>query len=216
MYKGSSLRWLYIGAIVWVVFLVAGTAIKRWVQNAAPAISQAHADDDHAAEATESGLRIECRNDDECIRMSESDWNDGRGLLKRKFLRVRIYNDSPRTAKECKVTLRNVTEVTPKGTVATDYEGPGLLIWSGDPLADRKGKSIRGNANPEVADLFYTVFNPAGDEIYLKEGKYSSSLKLGRRYNFEVIATAEGLRPVIKNIGVVFGSTWKDFEVVVH
>jgi hypothetical protein len=216
MYKRPSLRWLYIGAMFWVVFLAAGTAIKRWVHSAAPMTSPADAHDEHAAETTESGLRIECRNDDESIKMTESDWKDGRGLLKRKFLRVRVYNDTPQTAKKCKVMLQNVTEVTPKGTVATDYEGPGLLIWSGDASADRKGRSIRGNANPEVADLFYTVFNPAGDDIYLKEGKYSSHLKFGRRYNFEVIATAEGLRPVIKNIEVVFGPTWKDFEVFVR
>jgi hypothetical protein len=159
-------------------------------------------------------LRIECRNDDECIRTSERNWNDGQGPRRRRFLRIRIYNDGLATAKNCTVTLASVTEITSNGTSATDFDGPSLLIWSNEGTARTAGKSIRPNANPEVADLFYTVLNPAGDEIHLKDERYSSFLRFGRRYNFEVVASAEGLQAVTKNIKVAFGPRWNDFEVV--
>lgn len=216
MHKGLNSRWIFVGAFIGVGLIAAGSAVKRPTHIPAPPTGPARDGDDHVPEATEAGLRIECRNDDECIKTSESDWGDGQGSLRRKFLRVRVYNDGPRTAKGCTVSLRSVTEITPNGTLATDYEGPGFLIWAGARSAGSEGKSIRLNGNPEVADLFYTVRNPAGDEIHLKDERYSSFLKFGRWYNFEIVATAEGLRPVSKTIKVRFGPTWDDFEVVSH
>jgi hypothetical protein len=41
-------------------------------------------------------------------------------------------------------------------------------------------------------------------------------LKYGRRYSFEVVATAEGVGAVTKNIEVRFGTKSNDFEVVSH
>jgi hypothetical protein len=216
MHKGFHFRWAFVGVFIGFGFIAVGSVAKWPTQSPAPSTSPARDGDDHVPETTDAGLRIECRNDDECIKTSESDWQDGQGPLRRKFLRVRVYNDGPRTAKGCRVTLRGVTEITPNGTLATDYEGPGLLIWSGDRSAGSEGKSIRLNGNPEVADLFYTVLNPAGDEIHLKDERYGSFLKFGRWYTFEVVATAEGLRAVSKNIQVRFGPTWNDFEVFSH
>ena len=162
----------------------------------------------------DAGLRIECRNDDQCIQGSESDWNDGRGRLRRRFLRVRVYNDGPETAQGCRVTLRSIAEILPDGLRSIDYKRPSLLIWARDRSARPEGKVIPFNTDPESVDLFYTVHHPAADEIYLKDAAYDSFLKFGKSYNFEVVATAIGTRAVSKHIKVRFGLTWDDFAVV--
>lgn len=167
-----------------------------------------------AADAEADGLRLECRNDDESIRTSETDWKDGQGPLRRKFLRVRVYNDSQHTVRECKIILRRVTEITPDGPLPTDHEGPSYLVWSGDQSANEAGMVIGRNANPEVADLFYTVSRSTGGEIHMKDEFYGSFLRFGRLYEFEVIATASHMKAVRKIIRVQFGPTWDDFEVL--
>jgi hypothetical protein len=184
------------------------------IQGFARSLSPAQVGDAAVADPGEAGLRIECRNDDESIKTSEIDWKDGEGLLRRKFLRVRVYNDSPRAVRECRVILQRVTEAMPGGPSPTDHDGPSLLIWSGDRSANQAGKVIRRNANPEVADLFYTVRRPSGGEIHLKDEAYSSFLRFGRWYDFDVVATATNMKPAHKTIKVRFGPSWDDFEVL--
>jgi hypothetical protein len=209
-----NFRWFLTSALFGFGMFAVGTFVRGPSQSTAPVASQARDGVDDQPESIDGGLLLACRNDDECIKTSESDWNDGQGPLWRKFLRVRIYNEGVFTAKGCKVTLRAVLEHTSDGIQAIDYDGPRLLIWSGDPSSRIEGKSIPSNGNPALADLFYTVHKPAGDEIHLKDESYTSSLKFGRTYGFVVIATAEGLRAVRRIIKIRFGQNWNDFEVV--
>jgi hypothetical protein len=214
MGAGLRLRWVIVGGLIGLGLYVCESVVRIASHSSIRSRTSAQRNEVVVPETECIGLRIECRNDDECMKTSESNWNDGQGPRRRKFLRVRIYNDGPTTAKNCTVTLASVTEITSNGTLATDFDGSSLLIWSSEGTTRTEGKSIRPNGNPEVADLFYTVLNPAGDEIYLKDERYSSFLRFGRRYNFEVIARAEGLQAVTKNIKVQFGPRWNDFEVV--
>jgi hypothetical protein len=213
MNEVRNLRWFFVGVSIGLVLIAVGAMVNSPRDFARPT-SSPQVGDSAVTETVDTGLRIECRNDDECIQTSENDWNDGRGPLRRKFLRVRVYNDGPRLAEGCRVTLRGITEIMPDGLMTTAYDGPRLLIWSGDRSAKREGKVIRRNANPEVADLFYTVHHPGGDQIYLKEEGYGSFLRFGKTYSFEVVANAESGEAVGKNIKVRFGPAWDDFEVL--
>jgi hypothetical protein len=216
MNEVRNLRWFFVGVSIGLVLFAIGALVSSTRGFAPPtSTSPARVGDAAVPRTVDAGLRIECRNDDECIQSSHSDWNDGRGPLRRKFLRMRIYNDGPRTAEGCRVTLRGITEVMPNGLMSTAYDGRSLLIWSGDRSARHEGKVIRRNANPEVADLFYTVHHPGGDEIYLKDEGYGSFLGFGKTYFFEVVASAGSGGAVGKNIKVRFGPTWDDFEVVI-
>src|SRR5262249_7920379 len=115
MFRSRCLWWLINVVLVGLITLAVG--VLAWVPTPGvrPPASRAGGGDDAEPEAVAPGLRIECRNDDDCIRTSEADWGDGQGRLRRKFLRVRVYNDGPRAAAGCRVTLRGVTEVTPSG-----------------------------------------------------------------------------------------------------
>lgn len=212
--QGRAVKWLLAGVLFGLVPIAIGLGAGRSLQNAVPTTSPTLIDHANEFETVDSGLRLDCRNDEECVRTSKVDWNDGQGPLPRKFLRVRLYNDGPRTVEGCGVKLAGITEITPNGLMPTDYEGPGLLIWSGDPSTKPEGKNIRSNANPEIADLFYTVHHPSGDKIYLKDQRYGSFLKFGRWYNFELVATVGDAKTVSKRLKVRFGPTWDDFEVV--
>lgn len=214
MFDVRSLKWLMVGVFVGLAFLAIGSLAKTPARKVTPTTSPAPATHARQEERGDAGLRIECRNDDECIKTSLSDWNDGQGPLRRKFLRVRVYNDGTRTAEHCRVLLRGVSEVTPNGPVSADYKGPGLLLWSGDGSRSVDTKSIRRNGNPEVVDLFYTVHHPAGDKIYLKDERYSAFLKFGRSYDFEIVVISGDTNSVAENVRVRFGPLWDDFEVV--
>src|ERR1700738_2990116 len=159
MIQVKNLRWFFAGVSIGLVLIAIGALVSS-TRGFAPPTSPAQVGDAAAPEAKVAGLRIECRNDDECIQNSDSDWDDGRGPLRRKFLRVRVYNDGPRPAEGCRVTLLDVTAILPNGLTSTNYKGPRLLIWAGDRSAKHEGKVIRRGANPEVADLFYTVHHP--------------------------------------------------------
>ena len=159
-------------------------------------------------------LRVECRNDDRCIKTSEVDWKDGQGALKRKFLRVLVYNDSPDTAEACMVLLRSVSVVTQDGVTPSGYDAPGLLIWSGEGSARKRGWDIPPGPQPGVADLLFTVHRPTGDLLVLKDEGYGSSLKLNTTYRFRLVVTAEGVGAVHKSVVVRFGAAWDDFEVL--
>jgi hypothetical protein len=212
MHKVGNMTWTGVGAAVGVALFVTWMLIDP----SGRVVATATIPDPAGGVGSESpgGLRVECRNDDESFRTSATDWEDGNGPRRRRFLRIRVYNDGPRTALGCLLTLRKVTEITPGGSGPTDYAGPGLLIWSGDSSASHAGKSLRRNSNPEVADLLYTVQDPDRDRILLKDEKYSPFLKYGKSYNFEVIATSENVSGIIKCIKVRFGGTWDDFEVL--
>ena len=159
-------------------------------------------------------LRIECRNDDRCVKTSEADWKDGQGVLKRKFLRVLVYNDSPDTAEACMVLLRSVSVVTQDGVMPSGYDAPGLLIWSGEGSARKRGWDVPPGPQPGVADLLFTVHRPTGDLLVLKDEGYGSSLKLNTTYRFRLVVTSEGVRAVYKSVVVRFGTAWDDFEVL--
>jgi len=214
VYGFSYPRWFTLGVAIGLTSIVLGNlAVKRPRRPTPPASPVLAGDAPEGGEAA-PGLRIECRNDAGCVKASESDWNDGRGPLRRKFLRVQVYNDGPSAVDGCRVTLRDVTEVTPGGVRPTEYDGPRRLVWSGDRAAKAEGRRVRSNADPGVADLFYTVHHPSGDEILLKDEGYSDVLKFGRWYIFEVEATANNAAAVGKRIKVRFGQTWDAFEVV--
>jgi hypothetical protein len=206
MFEGRNLRWLIVGMLVGFVSIAVGALAGRPTPVIGPPPSPARGGDAAESEAVAAGLRIECRNDGECVKTSEADWGDGRGTLRRRFLRVRVYNDGPRAADGCRVTLRGVTEVTPGGLLPTGYDGPGLLLWSGEGAADLQGRRIAPNGNPEVADLFYTVHHPGGDTIHLKDQGYGSFLRFGRWYEFEVVATAANMGAVGRRFRVRFGA----------
>jgi hypothetical protein len=159
-------------------------------------------------------LRVECRNDDRCIKTSEADWKDGQGALKRKFLRVLVHNDGPGTAEACTVLLRSVSVVTPEGVTPSGYDAPGLLIWSGEGSARKRGWDIPPGPQPGVADLLFTVHRPTGDLLVLKDEGYGSFLKLNTTYRFRLVVTAEGVGAVYKSVVVRFGTAWDDFEVM--
>jgi hypothetical protein len=159
-------------------------------------------------------LSVECRNDNRCVKTSEADWKDGQGPLKRKFLRVLIYNDGPHAAEACTVTLRSVTVVTPGGVVPSDYDASGLLIWSGERSPRQQGWDIPPGPEPGVADLLYTVHRPSGDQIVLKDEGYGSFLRNNTTYRFRLVVTAEGVGAVHKSVVVRFGAAWDDFEVL--
>ncbi len=159
-------------------------------------------------------LRIDCRNDVRCIKTSEADWKDGQGVLKRKFLRLLVYNDSPNTAGACMVLLRSVSVVTQDGVMPSGYDTPGVLIWSREGSARKQGWDIPPGPQPGVADLLFTVHRPTGDLLVLKDEGYSSFLKLNATYRFQLVVTAEGVRAVDKNVVVRFGTAWDDFEVL--
>jgi hypothetical protein len=161
-----------------------------------------------------SVLRIECRNDDRCVKTSEADWKDGQGALKRKFLRVLVYNDSPETAEACMVLLRSVSVVTQDGVTPSGYDAPGLLIWSGEGSARKRGWDVPPGPQPGVADLLFTVHRPTGDLLVLKDEGYGSFLKLNTTYRFRLVVTAEGVGAVYKSVVVRFGTAWDDFEVL--
>lgn len=208
-----NLRWFFVGVSIGLI-LMGVEALVSSTKGYARHPSPAPVGDIGMQDRVVAGLRIECRNDDECLHTSRNDWNDGRGPALRKFLRLRVYNDGHRPAEGCSVTLQSITEITPTGLVSTNFAGPCLLIWSGDQSARREGKVIRQNANPEVVDLCYTVHHPGGDEIYVKDDRYDSFLRFGKSYRFEVVATGESVEAVRKNINVKFGPTWGDVEVV--
>lgn len=214
MYGFSYPRWFTLGVAIGLTSIVLGNLAVKRPRRPTPPASPVLAGDAPEVGTAAPGLRIECRNDAGCVKASESDWKDGRGPLRRKFLRVQVYNDGPRAVDGCRVTLRDVTEVTPGGVRPTDYDGPRLVVWSGDRSTKAEGRRVRSNADPEVADLFYTVHHPSGDEIRLKDEGYSDVLKFGRWYTFEVVATANDAAAVSKSIQVRFGPTWDDFEVV--
>ena len=159
-------------------------------------------------------LRIECRNDDRCVKTSEADWKDGQGALKRKFLRLLVYNDRPDTAEACMVLLRSVSVVTQDGVTPSGYDAPGVLIWSREGSARKRGWDIPPGPQPGVADLLFTVHRPTGDLLVLKDEGYSSFLKLNTTYRFRLVVTAEGVRAVYKSVVVRFGTAWDDFEVL--
>jgi hypothetical protein len=161
-----------------------------------------------------SVLRIECRNDDRCVKTSEADWKDGQGALKRKFLRVLVYNDSPETAEACMVLLRSVSVVTQDGVTPSGYDAPGLLIWSGEGSARKRGWDVPPGPQPGVADLLFTVHRPTGDLLVLKDEGYGSFLKLNTTYRFRLVVTAEGVGAAYKSVVVRFGTAWDDFEVM--
>jgi hypothetical protein len=209
----KQLRWFVLGLFLGLLVLGSGFLVRRTQEHAALA-SPAQAGDADVPGIARPRLRIECGNDDECIQSSEDDWTDGRGPLRRRFLRLRIYNDGPGIAEACKVTLRDVTEALAGSLRSTRYKGPSTLIWPGDPLANQEGKSIGAKGKPEVVDLLYTVHAPGGDEIYLKNEQYSKVLKFGRLYKFEVAVSTRGTEAVEKDVMVRFGPTWDDIEVV--
>ena len=86
-------------------------------------------------------LRIECRNDDRCVKTSEADWKDGQGALKRKFLRVLVYNDGPGTAEACTVLLRSVSVVTQDGVTPKFQCAVGARILK--VKYDQRSNSVR-------------------------------------------------------------------------
>jgi hypothetical protein len=202
---------MFLGLLV----LGAGFLVRRAPDQTALA-SPARADDADVPGVVHPGLRIECGNDDECIQSSEHDWGDGRGPLPRKFLRLRVSSDLPEIADTCSVTLRDVTEVVPGGLRPTEYEGPSRLLRPADPSANRDGKPVGAKGKPHVFDLLYTVHAPGKDEIYLKDERYSTFLKFGKLYKFEVAASTRGTDVVHKDILVRFGPTLSDIEVVAN
>ena len=90
--------------------------------------------------------------------------------------------------------MRGVTEITSSGPIPTHYTDPRLMIWSGDKSAKPEGKSVHHNANPVVADLFYTTDHPGGDMIHLRTRGIVRFSRLGKLYEFEVMASAGELR----------------------
>ena len=214
MHGIRNLGWFAVGLLVGLLSIAVATQAMKVTHGLAQATSPDSAGDPGGLDVERAELRIECRNDAECIKTSVIDRKDSRGALPRKFLRVRVYNDGSRTARGCRVTLRDVTEITPIGIVPTDYNGPSPLIWSGDRLASCEGKSIRPNANPAVVDLFYTTHRPVGDEITMKDQQYGMFLKFGRWYRFEIVASAENAKPASRTVTIRFGPSWEDFEVV--
>jgi hypothetical protein len=209
----KHLRWFLLGLFLGLLVFGAGFLVRQTHDHSVLA-SPAHAGDADVPGIARPRLRIECGNDDECLQSSEDDWKDGRGPLRRRFLRLRIYNDGPGIAEACRVTLRDVTEVLARSLRSTRYKGPSPLIWPGDPAPNRAGKSVAAKGKPEVVDLLYTVKAPGGDEIYVKDAQYSKFLKFGRLYKFEVAASTRGEEVVEKDILVRFGPTWDDIEVV--
>jgi hypothetical protein len=219
MKKTVSPNWFTLGLIMIVLAIAIKVLVKKPIPSLASQTSSrqdSHADV-HEPDAEAPRLRLECRNDNDCIRISEIDWNDGQGALHRKFLRILVYNDNPGTTAEgCKVTLRSLTEITPIGVLRTEYNTPGLLIWSGDDAAKEEGRSIPHNVHPVIIDLFYTVNMPSGDQVYLKDHKNNLFLKYNKSYKFEIVATAENAKPIVKEIKVRFGQAWQDFDVLAH
>lgn len=125
-----------------------------------------------------------------------------------------VYNDSPGAAEACTVLLRSVSVVTPDGVTPSSHDAPGLLIWSGERSARKRGWDIPPGPQPGVADLLYTVHRPSGDVLVLKDEGYESSLKLNTTYRFRLVVSAEGVGAVSRSVVVRFGTAWDDFEVL--
>lgn len=214
MADALNLRWVCLGLFLGFVGIALGTMGMRPRPNTTPPDSPTLAVDDRESETILPSLRIECRNDDECVKTSVVDWKDNQGPLKRKFLRVLVYNDESGTAEDCKLTVRKIAEITPVGRVPVGYHTPGLLAWSGRQSMGPETKSIRRSTGPEVADLLYTVHHPAGDQIFLKDEAHNSLLRYGRWYAFEVVATSVNVREASKTIKVRCGAKWDDVQVL--
>ena len=110
MLDERNLKWVIVGVFVGLVSVAIVILPRRPTPSFVPSMGPVPAGDTAGLETAGTGLRIECRDDDECVNTSKDDWNDGQGPLPRKFLRVLLYNDGPQTAEGCVVTMRAVTE----------------------------------------------------------------------------------------------------------
>jgi hypothetical protein len=208
---GVTLLTMFVAFLL--VILGADLGVRR-TNCSAPVPVQSVATGVPDPEPATPGLRVRCRNDERCVKTTEVDWKDGQGPIKRRFLRLLVYNNGPGTAEACTVQLRSVTAVTRDGVTPSAFNAPSLLIWSGERSARGQGWDITAGLEPGIADLLYTVHQPSGDVIVLKDESYSSKLRFDTTYRFELVVTGENARAVYKTVMVRFGTAWNDFQVL--
>jgi hypothetical protein len=77
-----------------------------------------------------------------------------------------------------------------------------------------RGPRPQTGPEPAVADLLYTVHHPSGDQIVLKDERYSTFLRYDTTYRFRLVVTAEGEGAVEEAVVVRFGAAWDEVEVL--
>jgi hypothetical protein len=165
-----------------------------------------------------ASIKLELRldNSEQCLPISlQQDYDNGRGLRDRKFVRLKLFNYSPYGAvsKDTSVILHQIIDVTNKKSLS--YANPQPLLWNQEGKRGGHVKKELLHGGPQYIDVLYMEKDPSQTHVVLKDNGYTNvGLMAGNTYKFKVQATALGAKSITKTFKVKLGKEYTDIRVM--
>jgi hypothetical protein len=166
----------------------------------------------HVVGAHAVRLRLVIDNSIDCLPTSNKDWGDGAKL--RRFVRLKLYNDSTNMAVDACVKLLSIYECCARVERPLGYVNPQYLRWNTENKSKDYANQNLPNGGPQYVDLLFTELKDKVIRVVLTDEPYSAiGLPTERTYRFNVQATAAQARAATVQFYVTIGNTYDEILI---
>ncbi len=160
-------------------------------------------------------LRLVIDNSSDCLPTSYKAWGDG-VPRDRRFVRLKLYNESSHVSVNACVTLLHLCEQCPDGERGIEYPNPRFLRWNCEGGKHPYEKKMLQPGGPQYADVLYTeLLDDGGVRVKLTDEPYTSvGLVTNKTYGFVVQTKADNSKAVTRRFYVTVGNRYND--IVIH